>query len=58
MFLFKTLVASFACGIVLVGCSSPESEGAASSNIEEVVIYSNADEEAVEVIQEVLDEAG
>ena len=58
MFLFKTLVASFACGIVLAGCSSPESEGGASSNVEEVVIYSNADEEAVEVIQEVLDEAG
>lgn len=58
MSLFKMLVASLACGIALAGCSSPTSEGSDRSNVEEVVIYSNADEEAVEVIQDVLDEAG
>ncbi|MGM8910659.1 ABC transporter substrate-binding protein [Psychrobacter sp. 1U1] len=55
MFSFKTLMVSLAFGFTLVGCSSAASK---DNSIEEVIIYSNADEEAVEVIQEVLDQAG
>lgn len=55
MFPFKTLVLGLTCGIMLIGCGSASSKG---SSTEEVIIYSNADVEAVEVIQEVLDEAG
>jgi len=43
------------CGVLVAGCGSQSSDDTAG---EEVIIYSNADEEAVEVIQEVLDEAG
>ena len=55
MFLFKTLVVGLTSVLVLAGCGSMGSEG---GNAEEVVIYSNADQEAVEVMQEALDEAG
>ncbi len=55
MFPFKTLVLGLTCGIMLIGCGSASSKG---SSTEEVIIYSNADAEVVEVIQEVLDEAG
>lgn len=55
MLSFKTLVLGLTCSMILTGCGSASSEG---SSAEEVIIYSNADEEAVEIIQEVLDEAG
>ncbi|MBO1531221.1 ABC transporter substrate-binding protein [Psychrobacter sp. F1192] len=56
MFLLKKLTISLMCGMVLAGCSSASSSDNASA--EEVVIYSNADQEAVEVMQTVLDAAG
>ena len=55
MNLFKTIVMGLTCGVLVAGCGSQSSDDTAG---EEVIIYSNADEEAVEVIQEVLDEAG
>jgi ABC-type Fe3+ transport system substrate-binding protein len=55
MNLFKTIVMGLTCGVLVAGCGSQSSGDTAG---EEVIIYSNADEEAVEVIQEVLDEAG
>ncbi len=55
MLSFKTLIIGLTCGMILTGCSSASSE---EGSAEEVIIYSNADEEAVEVIQEVLDKAG
>lgn len=55
MNLFKTIVIGLTCGILVAGCGSQSSGDTAG---EEVIIYSNADEEAVEVIQEVLDKAG
>lgn len=58
MFSLKTLIVSLTCGIMLVGCSSPSAKENNSSNVEEVIIYSNADQEAVDVIQDVLNEAG
>jgi len=58
MFSFKTLMIGLTCGFMLAGCSSASSDGSNSSNVEEVVIYSNADQEAVQVIQDVLNEAG
>ncbi|MFI8554662.1 ABC transporter substrate-binding protein [Psychrobacter sp. NPDC077938] len=54
MNLFKTIVMGLTCGVLVAGCGSQSSDDTAG---EEVIIYSNADEEAVEVIQEVLDEA-
>ena len=55
MLSFKTLVLGLTCSMILTGCGSASSKG---SSTEEVIIYSNADVEAVEVIQEVLDQAG
>ncbi len=55
MNLFKTIITGLTCGVLVAGCGSQSSGDTAG---EEVIIYSNADEEAVEVIQEVLDEAG
>lgn len=56
----NTLMAGLTCGLLVTGCGSQSSESAsgADGDYEEVVIYSNADEEAVEVIQDVLDDAG
>ena len=56
MFLLKKLAISLMCGMVLAGCSSASSSDNAS--VEEVIIYSNADQEAVEVMQTMLDAAG
>lgn len=58
MFSLKTLMVSLAFGFVLAGCSSPSTKENNSSHVKEVVIYSNADQEAVEVIQDVLNKAG
>lgn len=56
MKMLKTLIAGMTCGLLVAGCGSQSSGD--GSDAETVVIYSNADEEAVEVIQDVLDEAG
>ena len=58
MFSLKALMVGLTCGMMLTGCSSPSASGSSTASAEEVIIYSNADEEAVEVIQEVLDAAG
>ncbi|MGP9544456.1 ABC transporter substrate-binding protein [Psychrobacter sp. AOP7-B1-25] len=55
MNLFKTIITGLTCGVLVAGCGAKSSGDTAG---EEVIIYSNADEEAVEIIQEVLDEAG
>lgn len=56
MNILKTLLAGMTCGLLVTGCGSQSSSSA--EDAETVVIYSNADEEAVEVIEDVLNEAG